>query len=108
MPSKQLLKTTKLSKLRPNMIPFTLTKTAVERVKALLQNRPSPGIRVSVTSKGCSGKSYSISYADEIKPGEEKIEQDGITIMIDPKALIFVFGTEMDFVEETMHSGFVF
>ncbi|MES1152343.1 MAG: iron-sulfur cluster assembly accessory protein [Dongia sp.] len=89
---------------------MTLTGSAVERVKALLDQRgkPSAGIRIGVRTKGCSGLSYTLEYADAKGPADEVVEQDGVTILIDPKASMFIFGTEMDFVEEKLQTGFVF
>jgi iron-sulfur cluster assembly protein IscA len=90
--------------------PITLTDAAAERVKAMLAKRgkPSAGIRIGVRTKGCSGMSYTLEYADEKSQFDEVVEQKGVVVMIDPKAAMFVFGTEMDWVEEKMQAGFVF
>ncbi|CAA7627904.1 FeS cluster assembly protein [Candidatus Terasakiella magnetica] len=90
--------------------PMTITDAAAERVKALLSKRgkPSVGIRIGVRSKGCSGMSYTLEYADEKSPFDEILEDKGVTVLIDPKATMFILGTEMDFVEDKMQSGFVF
>jgi iron-sulfur cluster assembly protein len=95
---------------RRRIAPMTLTPAAVGRVRELLGQRgkPAAGIRIGVRSKGCSGLSYTLEYADEKRPGDEAVEQDGVTVLIDAKASLFVFGTEMDFVEEKLQSGFVF
>jgi iron-sulfur cluster assembly protein len=87
-----------------------VTPAAVARVKALLDKRgkPSAGVRVGVRSRGCSGMSYTLEYADAKGPADEAVEAEGVTILIDPKAAMFVFGTEMDFVEDKLQSGFVF
>ncbi|MBM3554357.1 MAG: iron-sulfur cluster assembly accessory protein [Alphaproteobacteria bacterium] len=89
---------------------ISITDTAAERVKALLAKRgkPSAGIRVGVKTKGCSGLSYAIEYADERSKFDEVVEQKGVTVLIDPKAIMFIVGTEMDYVEEKLQSGFVF
>jgi len=89
---------------------INLTAAAVERVKALLEkrNKPSAGIRIGVRTKGCSGLSYTIEYADARGPADEVVEQDGVTVLIDPKATMFILGTEMDYVEEKLQTGFVF
>jgi iron-sulfur cluster assembly protein len=89
---------------------INLTPAAVERVKALLEKRgkPSAGIRIGVKTKGCSGLSYTLEFADEKGPMDEVVQQDGVTVLIDPKATMFVLGTEMDYVEEKIQSGFVF
>ena len=90
--------------------PIAVTDAAVERVKALLASRAAPaaGVRIGVKTKGCSGLSYTLEYADEKNPFDEVIEAGGVTIMIDPKATMFIFGTEMDYVEDKLESGFVF
>lgn len=90
--------------------PITITDAAFERVKTLLDQRgkPSVGIRISIRTKGCSGLSYSLEYADDKNPLDEVLEINGVTILIDPKATLFILGTEMDYVEEKMQSGFVF
>ena len=95
---------------RPRPAAMTLTPTAVERVKALIDKRgkPSAGIRIGVRTKGCSGLSYTLEYADAKGPADEGVEQDGVTLLIDPKASMFIFGTEMDYVEEKLQTGFVF
>lgn len=90
--------------------PITITDTAFDRVKALLSTRgkPSVGIRIGIRTKGCSGLSYSLEYADEQNPLDEVVTIEDVTILIDPKAILFILGTEMDYVEEKMQSGFVF
>lgn len=95
---------------RPRPPPMNVTPAALERVKALLDKRgkPSVGVRVGVRTRGCSGLSYTLEYADAKSPGDEAVEMDGVTILIDPKASMFLFGTEMDFTEDKLQSGFVF
>lgn len=90
--------------------PLTLTDAAAERVKTLLAGRDKPlaGIRIGVRPKGCSGLSYTMELADEKGPLDEVVETKGITVFIDPKATMFILGTEMDYVEDRMQSGFVF
>jgi iron-sulfur cluster assembly protein len=89
---------------------MTVTDAAAERIRALLGRRgkPSAGIRVGVRSRGCSGLTYTLEYADEKGKFDEVVEHDGITILIDPKATMFIIGTEMDFVEDKLQSGFTF
>ncbi|MBM3599339.1 MAG: iron-sulfur cluster assembly accessory protein [Alphaproteobacteria bacterium] len=98
----------KAAKARPQAI--SVTAAAAERVKALLDKRgkPSAGIRIGVRTKGCSGLSYTLEYADEKGKFDEVVETGGVTILIDPKATMFILGTEMDYVEEKLQSGFVF
>jgi iron-sulfur cluster assembly protein len=91
--------------------PIAVTSAAVDRVRALLdkRNKPSFGVRVGVRTRGCSGLSYTLEYADQANPGDEVVEPaQGVRILIDPKASMFLFGTEMDFVEDQLQNGFVF
>lgn len=87
-----------------------LTEPAAERVKALLEGRgkPSAGIRIGIRSKGCTGLSYTLEFADEAGPYDEVIESYGVKVLIDPKAVMFILGSEMDYVEDKLTSGFVF
>lgn len=87
-----------------------LTDNAALQVKALLAERgkPSMGIRVGVKSGGCSGLKYFVEYADEKNPFDEIIQDKGVTVLIDPKALMYLLGTQMDFVSEQFKSGFTF
>jgi len=89
---------------------MSLTDAAAERVKALLAKRgkPAVGVRVGIRTKGCSGLSYTIEYADEKNKFDEVVEQKGVTVLIDPKAVMFLIGTQMDYVEEKLKSGFTF
>lgn len=90
--------------------PITISDAAAQRVQHLLSERgkPSAGIRVGVKKGGCSGLSYVIEYADEVQKFDEVVEDKGVKVLIDPKAIMYLIGTEMDFVEEKMKSGFVF
>lgn len=90
--------------------PIQVTESALDRVRVLLSQRgkESAGIRIGIRTKGCSGLSYTLEYADEKNPLEEVVEIDEVTLLIDPKALMFILGTEMDYVEDKMQSGFVF
>lgn len=89
---------------------MTITDAAADRVKALLDSRgkPSAGIRIGVRTKGCSGMSYTLEFADEKGEFDEVIEDKGVTLLIEPKATMFIIGTEMDYVEEKLESGFRF
>ena len=90
--------------------PIKLTTSAISRVRALMDRSDKPvlGLRVGVTSTGCSGHMYQVEYAEDERPLEEVIEQDGVKIYIDPLAMMFIFGSTMDYVEGNMQSGFVF
>ena len=91
---------------------LTLTDAAAERVKKLMAAAPADeqilGLRVGVKSRGCSGLSYFVEYAKERKRLEDVIEDKGVRIFIDPTAVMFLLGSEMDYREDKLQSGFVF
>ncbi len=89
---------------------MSITDVALAQIELLLQKRVKPyvGIRVGVKSGGCSGFSYYIEYADSKNPFDEVIENNGVTILIDPKALMYLINSEMDYVADKFKSGFVF
>lgn len=90
--------------------PISITPAAAARVRALLAQRAAPaaGMRFGVRARGCSGMSYTLEYAEAPGPFDERIDVEGVTIFIDPKATMFIFGTEVDYVEDKLQSGFVF
>lgn len=83
---------------------------AIEQVVSILakRNKQSLGVRVGVKSGGCSGLKYFVEYADEINKYDEVVTVKGVTILIDPKALMYLIGTRMDYIDEQFKSGFVF
>ena len=87
-----------------------LSDNAALRIKEIMSNaeKNTLGVRVSVKSGGCAGMSYVMEYAKEIKPNEEIIEEKGVKVFIDPKAIIYLLGTEMDYKEDKFSSQFVF
>ncbi len=89
---------------------ITITDTAAEQIKRLMaaRGKPAQGIRVGVRTRGCSGLSYTIEYADEVSKFDEVVDDKGVRVLIDPKAVMFLLGTQMDFVEEKFKSGFTF
>jgi iron-sulfur cluster assembly protein len=89
---------------------ITISDAAADRVRELLAGRgkPSVGIRVGVRTRGCSGLSYTLEFADARNEFDEVVEDKGVTVLIDPKAVMFLIGTEMDFVDEKLQSGFKF
>ena len=95
---------------RPRPQVMSVTPAAAERAKALIDGRgkPTVGIRIGVRSKGCSGMSYTLEFADKQEPMDEVVETGGIKLLIDPKASLFLIGTEMDYEEEKLKQGFVF
>ena len=95
---------------RPRPQVMRLTEAAATRIKAILSNadKPIAGVRVGVKNAGCAGMSYTMEYAEAVAPTDEVVEDKGVKILVDPKAVMFLLGTEMDFKVEKMTSGFVF
>lgn len=89
---------------------MTLSDSAAERVRETIAAAETPviGIRVGVKNGGCAGMSYTIDYATEKAPHDEVIEEKGVTILIDPKAVLFLLGTEMDVKTDKFASTFIF
>ena len=89
---------------------ITLSDRAAKRVKEIIDGAKEPiiGVRVGVASGGCAGMSYVMEYAEEVKPNEEVIEDKGVKVLIDPKAIMYLLGTEMDYKKEKFSSQFVF
>ncbi len=90
--------------------PITVSDAAVARIVHLLAERGEGaiGIRVGVRNAGCSGMAYTVGFATEKNDTDTVIEENGVTILIDQQAAMFLTGSEMDYVEDKLHSGFVF
>ena len=90
--------------------PVKLTEAAAARISQIMANAPGQylGVRVGVTNGGCAGMSYTMDYAEAPQPFEEVVEDQGVKVFIDPKAIMFLIGTEMDFVREKLGARFVF
>jgi iron-sulfur cluster assembly accessory protein len=93
---------------RPPVV--TLTDAAAARVKTLIgkSDKPVQGLRIGVKTRGCSGMSYSVEYAEAPKRFEEVVEQKGVKLFIDPTAVMFILGSEVDYKEDRFTSGFTF
>ena len=89
---------------------ITLSENAAERIKEIMANAEnnSIGVRIGVKSGGCAGMSYVMEYAKDIKPNEEIVEDKGVKVLIDPKAIMYLLGTEMDYKKEKFSSQFIF
>jgi iron-sulfur cluster assembly protein len=99
-----------MSGLRPTPKVMTLTDAAAERVREIMtrSDRPVAGLRVGVKNGGCAGMEYTMEWADRQEKLDEVVEDKGVKIFIDPKAVLFLLGTEMDYRVEKLKSGFVF
>ena len=89
---------------------ITLTDNAASRIKDIMSKdeNKSLGVRVGVKSGGCAGMSYIMEYAKEINPNDEVIEDKGVKVFIDPGAIMYLLGTEMDYKKEQFSSLFIF
>ena len=87
-----------------------LSQNAAERIKVIMSKaeQTTIGVRVGVKTGGCAGMSYIMEYAKDIKPNEEVIEDKGVKVLIDPKAIMYLLGTEMDYKKEKFSSQFIF
>src|SRR3954451_5820201 len=97
-------------KARPRPQVMRLTEAAAQRITGLTQRADSEivGLRVGVKNGGCGGQSYTVEYAHDIKPADEVVEDKGVKILVDPKAVLFLLGTEMDYKADKMQAQFVF
>jgi len=90
---------------------LTATHEAITQLRRLMEGRgvPSAGVRVSVRTRGCTGRSYALSFVDRVDPMDQvcSVAPD-VTLFIDPKALMFLVGTKMDYYAENIEEGFVF
>jgi iron-sulfur cluster assembly protein len=95
---------------RPKPQVVRLTESAAERIKAVMAkaDRPIAAVRVGVKNGGCAGMSYTMEYAEKIDPLDEIVEDKGVRILIDPKAVLFLLGTEMDYKVDKLSAQFVF
>lgn len=88
---------------------ITLTQSAADRISAFLENRgKGVGLRLGVKTSGCSGMAYVIEFADEIDGADEVFEDKGVKVLVDPKSLIYLDGTELDYGKEGLNEGFKF
>jgi iron-sulfur cluster assembly protein len=95
---------------RPRPQVMRLTDAAADRIRAVMAKaeRPFAGVRVGVRNGGCAGMSYTMEYAEALNPLDEVVEDKGVRILIDPKAVLFLLGTEMDYRTDKLSAQFVF
>ena len=98
----------KKSKLRPRKAPINLTPIAVTQLRALFESPEHKLIRIGVKNRGCSGLAYHLEYVDKAGAFDEAVEQDGVKVLIDSKALFSIIGSEMDWQEDKLSARFVF
>jgi iron-sulfur cluster assembly protein len=95
---------------RPRPQVMRLTDAAAERIVQLTKRADSEivGLRVGVKNGGCAGQSYTVEYAHEVRPTDEVVVDKGVKILVDPKAVLFLLGTEMDYKADKMQAQFIF
>jgi iron-sulfur cluster assembly protein len=95
---------------RPRPQVMRLTEAAAQRIKDVMAraDKPVAGVRVGVKNGGCAGMEYTMEYAEAANPADEVVEDKGVKILIDPKAVLFLLGTEMDYKTEKLSAQFVF
>ena len=95
---------------RPRPQVMKLTDAAALRIKDVMARaeRPVAGVRVGVKNGGCAGMEYTMEYADMVKPTDEVVEDKGVKILVDPKAVLFLLGTEMDYKTDKLSAQFIF
>jgi iron-sulfur cluster assembly protein len=101
---------TKMASARPRPKVVTLTDAAAARVREIMQSndRPVAALKIGVKNGGCAGMSYTMEWAEEIGKFDEVVEDKGAKVVIDPKAVLFLLGTQMDYEVGKLSSGFVF
>jgi len=88
---------------------ITLTQSAAKHVQNFLAKRgKGVGLRVGVRTSGCSGLAYKLEFADVVNPDDQTFESNGVTVLVDPKSLPYVDGTELDYTREGLNEGFKF
>ena len=95
---------------RPRLQAIRLTDAAAERIKYVMANATKPvvGVRVGVRNGGCAGMAYTMEYAERVEAADEVVEDKGVRVLIDPKAVLFLIGTEMDYKTDKLSAQFVF
>jgi iron-sulfur cluster assembly accessory protein len=104
------IETTPTKPARKPPAAIRISDAAAQRINDIIAKATKPvvGVRVSVAAKGCSGKSYVVEYAEEARKFEDMVEHNGAKVFIDPKAVMYLLGSLLDYRETKMESGFVF
>ena len=88
---------------------ITITSNAAERIRDFLEKRgKGEGIRIGVKTSGCSGMAYTLEFVDDIQPEDQVFEQDGVKVFVDPKSLVYLDGTQVDYAKDGLQEGFKF
>ena len=88
---------------------ISITRNAVQHIQSFLQKRgKGEGIRIGVKTSGCSGMAYTLEFVDDIDENDTVFEQDGVKVFIDPKSLVYLDGTQVDYTKEGLQEGFKF
>ncbi len=97
-----------MARAKPQII--SLTDAAADRIKAIMarSEKSIAGVRLGVKKGGCAGMEYTLSYAETVNPADEVVEDKGVTVFVEPQAVLFLLGTQMDFKTDKLTSGFVF
>ena len=95
---------------RPRPAVMTVTEAAATRIRDILARaeKSAVGVRVGIAKGGCAGMTYKVEYAENVKPGDEVIEDKGVRVIVDPSAVLFLLGTEMDYKVDKLSAQFVF
>lgn len=99
-----------MSEMRQKPSILTVTDAAAARIREIIAGarKPVAGVRLGISKGGCAGMTYNMDLAETANPGDEVIESNGVKVLVDPKAMLFLFGTEMDFTTDKMSARFVF
>ena len=88
---------------------ITITENAADHIRKFLTKRgKGEGIRIGVKTSGCSGMAYTLEFVDKIQPEDQVFEQNGVKVFIDPKSMVYLDGTQVDFAKEGLQEGFTF
>jgi len=88
---------------------ITITENAADHIRKFLTKRgKGEGIRIGVKTSGCSGMAYTLEFVDEIQPEDQVFEQDGVKVFVDPKSLVYLDGTQVDYAKDGLQEGFKF
>jgi len=107
---RKTMATPSTTKPRPKLQVMRLSDAAAARIKEISARaeKPVAGVRVGVKNGGCAGMAYTMEYAEKVDPADEVVEDKGVRILIDPKAVLFLLGTEMDYKVDKLSAQFVF